>query len=758
MRCQGSDRPTEQKRRTRQHAEVVMRQRLKSMYNGCLIWVASLRLRTIMLWRRTATATGTVVITMIAVAAGAAVFYFPAARAALDAYQAVDTILIALGATFGTILALVLTLSIIPVQRAADVWSPSIIRLYRRDKLTHFTFIILGIFCAASFLLSVTGLVGISSSVVLVTAIVVLGLSLDLLRWYHRHICQLLDPAYAVETVTKYARQSIDRIQKSVTHVAKVQYRALTSEQKKEVNLSDIESIVYPQMPAYPHSINYWIHEIGEIASKGAARGEKYLASAAISSIREIVIYFVSTRKDNLILYPSPDALFLASESDIKVVINQAYEVLQDINRTAVVNGDESTSLRISEAFQGIAVHFENMSARNIRPNTSPLAAQSIAYQPIAYMMSCVKYAQEKGLDEVPFQSAEILAKISLAAPKDITLTDVHIPVIDGIQGISINFYVKRNAVFAEHVVGHPMAILDHLLDKEDSHYRELLRHVLENMEILAPLAVANEKLQGRLNSSSPMGKAYGLSNPQSLGYLFSKATKLIKVDEERQWINPYHELVEILDVYCRHFRGLGEQIEFGESFLLREITLLIKHIAVVIQQLISQPVRPDRGDEQQLVDKIGWLLSFFWVAFDKKKTVNQHRADEACDVLVYTGLLFFEYGYPNVLKTAVSHIRSIIGSYSKTNNSPDAYALGDMYAHLWCLRRLANARSNAQYTQLIDEILGNKPETLTDEQWKQAQNAIELRRQQLEQRLEERDDYNLRDSTDELLRRLLQS
>jgi hypothetical protein len=100
--------------------------------------------------------------------------------------------------------------------------------------------------------LSVTGLVGISSSVVLVTAIIVLALSLDLLRWYHRHICQLLDPAYAVETVTKHARQSIDRIQKSVTHMAKVQYRVLTSEQKKEVNLSDIESIVYPQMPGYP--------------------------------------------------------------------------------------------------------------------------------------------------------------------------------------------------------------------------------------------------------------------------------------------------------------------------------------------------------------------------------------------------------------------------------------------------------------------------------------------------------------------------
>ena len=125
------------------------------------------------------------------------------------------------------------------------------------------------------------------------------------------------------------------------------------------------------------------------------------------------------------------------------------------------------------------------------------------------------------------------------------------------------------------------------------------------------------------------------------------------------------------------------------------------------------------------------------WVAFDNKKTVNQHRADEACDVLVYTGLLFFECGYPAVLETAVSNIRSIIGSYSKTTNSPDEYALGDMYAHLWCLRRLANARSNAQYTQLIDAILdNNKPETLTGERWRQAQSAIELRRQQLEKAL----------------------
>ena len=80
------------------------------------------------------------------------------------------------------------------------------------------------------------------------------------------------------ELTTKYARKTIDRTQRSVTRAAALQYRKLDGKQKAEVKLRDIEAAIYPRVPGYPGSINYWIHEVAEIACKSVDRREKFLA------------------------------------------------------------------------------------------------------------------------------------------------------------------------------------------------------------------------------------------------------------------------------------------------------------------------------------------------------------------------------------------------------------------------------------------------------------------------------------------------
>ena len=722
------------------------------LYNSWTVRLLQLRMRIMLLWNMVVDGVSSILITLLAATFGTTALYIPASQKALSDFDAVETVLTSMGATFGTILALVLTLSIIPIQRAGEAWSPSIVRLYRRDSLTHLTFIVLGIFCVASFLLAVNDVSGIPGTAILVSSFVALGASLDLLRWYHRHICQLLDPSHAVGTVTKYARNAIDHIQRSVSKVARLQYRSLSAKQKLEVKLPDLEMAIYPQVSGYPNTINYWVRELAEIANKGVSRGEKFLANTAIIGIRDIVTYYLTARKNNLALYSAPDVLFLVTESDVKVVVNPAYETLQEVSRTSVTTGDESTAIRVSEALGGIAIYSANLQSPRFRTNTAPLTAT-----PIAYLLSCVKYAQEKGFDDVPFQSAEVLSRISLAAPKNIAYTDVHIPVIDGIQEIALQFYAKRNATLAEYVIDYPMAVLNKVFDGEEYHFRDLLRHVLEKLEILAPFAVVNEALQGRLSMVYPLGKAYGLTNSRSLGYLFMKTNQLIKIDTDREWVNPYHDVVEILDIYQRHFRNIGEQVEFGESFLLWELTQLIKYIAIAVGQMVEKPLREGRNDEQALVDKLQWVMSFFWVAFDKKNTVNPRRADEAGDVLAYVGIIFFERGYPDVLKSNVSHIRSVINSYCQHAQPLNEYAVGDLFAHLWCMRALTIARDNTALTVVIDKAINTKPESINDDQWQRVQHAIELRRAQLVERLEERNRRYGRDTSEELLRSILE-
>lgn len=710
------------------------------------------RLRASYILRRSSECVGYAVISLFGIATSAVIILCPQLRNVIDAFRPLETILSQLGATFGTILALVLTLSIIPIQRAGEVWSPSIVRLYRRDPVTHVTFIALGSFCLASFLLAVRGLADMSVSIVLASALVVLGMSMDLLRWYHRHVCRLLDPTHACQIALRQVNRTINRISALVTSVAKIQYKILESDQRKKIGVEDIETTIYPQVAGYPNAINAWINDLAEIATKAVARGERHLAKIAVFAIANVANHYLCVRKQNMVVVLARAALFFGTESDTKVVMDCVYEALKEVSRAAVAQSDESTAIRVSEAYQAIAIYTANLGARAFRKHTAPLT-----HVPIFYTLDCVKYAQTKGLDEVPFQTAAIVAGIAIYAPKDIAEVDINVPIIDGLYDIAAYFYGKRSFGLAEEVNNHQFTILARMIERKDYYFKDTLRHVLEKIELLAPLAILNEAIVGQLSVVHPLGKVYGLVNPDSLGHLFAKAAEVLpKIDVGREWLNPYDDLVDITDVISNHLRQIAEKNEFGESFLMWEIDQLIKHIAKVIVSLIDHPLRSGRGDEKKLVEKFGWIMSFYWVAFKGKKSVSGRHADDCGESLVFIGLLFYKRGYSEVLRDSISSIRSILESYCEIAKWPDYYAIGDILAHLWCFRMLLVARDNSELVKEVDQALATKPRALSDEQWKGAQDAILLRRSQLEARLKAWENHLQPDDAEVLLRRLL--
>lgn len=718
------------------------------------VGVVEWRLRLAVFNRKLRVWMGSVAVSLFGFTAAACVLFVPQFRSVADGFTPSEAILSQLGATYGTILALVLTLSIIPIQRAGEVWSSSIVRIYRGDPVTYSTFVMLGVFCAASFLFSVHGIAGVSVSIVLAFSLAMLGISLDVLRFYHGHVCRLLDPMHAVGLVLKHAKRTVDEAKVLVKRVARLQHRSLNSVQQSQFAIEDFESAIYPRIAGYPNSINSWSNDLTEIAIKAVARNEKLLAKTAIFALAELTIHYLSSRKHNLTLTPAPEAMFLASTSDVCVVANCTYEALSEISRASVAQNDESTAIRVSEAYQAIAINTANLGARAFRDHTAPLT-----YSPIHYALECVKYSQSKGLDEVAFQAAAILARISQAAPKDVPMSDINTPVIDGLFDIAVYFYVKRSYTLAEEVNGHQFTILTHMLQQQDYHFGEALRDVLGKIETLAPLAIFNEELAGRLTMVYPLGKAYGLINQTSLGYIFDlAATTLPKVEADRAWINPYHDLIEVADIISDHLRNVAEKNEFGESFLIWEIDNLIKHIAVAIVRLIDHPLRPEHGDEQELIDKFLWILAFYWVAFKDKKSVSRSRANECCDSLAFMGLLFFSRGYQDVLSSCIENIQSILNSYCKSAQSPDYYTIGDILAHLSGIRMVLVARGNTVLTQEVDQVISAKPNALTDTQWQAAQQAIGLRCVQLEKRLEEQANHIQRpDTAEAILRQLLQ-
>lgn len=103
----------------------------------------------------TSSTAGKILISIAGVVLGG-ILSFSIPQKGLAGTENLTEIFIGAGALIGTMVALVLSLSIIPVQRAAEVFTPSIIRLFRQDRTTQFIFFTLGILCLLSFALPAT--------------------------------------------------------------------------------------------------------------------------------------------------------------------------------------------------------------------------------------------------------------------------------------------------------------------------------------------------------------------------------------------------------------------------------------------------------------------------------------------------------------------------------------------------------------------------------------------------------------------------
>ena len=696
---------------------------------------------------------GSVAITLFATVIAAGVVLIPSIRTAVDQFEPIETVLTGLGATYGTILALALTLSIIPIQRAGEAWSASILRLYRRDKVTHLTFVSLGVLCVTSFALAVGDLPQFPVSFILAASLALLGISLDLLRAYHGHVCRLLDPQHAVSTGLKEAKKALDRLNRVVRRDSWLRLRRPFVKRKPATSRELIESSVYLSfVPGYPDVIIDPLNDQAEMALKAIARGEKPLANAAIAAIAELTNHYLSGRKRNLMLYPSTRGAAVTNTSDVDVVTHPTYDLLREISRAAVKAEDEASAIGVSQAFRSIAIHAANLAAPSFSPNTAPLS-----FAPLYRAFDCVKFAQSQGLDEVAFQSASILADIPLHVRENIAWTDLYAPLVDGLHDIAVAFYTDRRFELAEAVTKNHFLMLSTLRFREDIHFLEVLSEVLEKIALQVPLAIDNEHAAGHADGYMPLKHAYDATDMVSVGWLFGNTLRwLYQANDERAYQNTYAQTLRFLHFLSDHLREVAQNNEFGSSLLLREIDGLIKHIAITVADFIDDPAPFDQGNHDELIRGFVRLLAFYPAAFRDKSSIHARRVAQCSDTISYIALRFLSSGRPAVLTHCVWCIESVIGSYCQTTHPPNYFTLADVFALLWGIREVALAQDHAEIVQDLDRALG-QPSSLTDDQWEQAREAIQLRREQLLERLRERDSLPHRDNAESLLRQLLQ-
>ena len=667
----------------------------------------------------------------------AIILYLPSTQSTINKFQNIDTIFIAIGSMLGTVLVLAFTLSIIPIQRSVEAFSPSVSRLYRSDGTTKLIFLIISIFTIFSFVIAIDSIAfGLKYAVLFPLEILILGITLDLLRWYNRRIHLLLEPQTAISRLSKSVVDYIWKTQKRISRLSKLSFRTLPESKRKGKSPINLESEFYVSHSYHQNLINNRLSELGEIAHKSIARNEFHTTDIVISALAGITTSYINCRKENLIVFPSKDALFLANASDIDQVLHHSYEILTNIAETAIRGPDQIVPTMIIKAFGQIATYIAT-----VKSTTKINLARELIFSPIYNAGRVIEKAHEKDLLDTVMRGCSTLESVSIVTPKEEFITHVDFENSKLYYRIIQRLLFTNNQDWINKVLEYMLSPIHIVFTSNPKIIRYNLSDVLEKIAQLLPLALTIQKKSGSSILFCPFSVPYDITNEKSLYSLVNKATELIRIDDEREWINPYSDFFEINEEIYRHFRQIAKIEDWGEMLLLRYITQCMRQIANIYMRQLSHPITNVMNHYEKLVSQLGWYLSFFLFAFSKSSRIQHQYAVEACDVLSSTALSCYLVDQKDnnlfllvkgkILENCIFNICSIVQYYTKASEHKNQYDIADLIMNLWYIRLVANYKNEQHVLKKIDEEI-TKLKELKLCPWPQIEEALVIRNQQL--------------------------
>ena len=308
----------------------------------------------------------------------------------------------------GTALALVLSLSVVPAQKAADIFSSAILRLYARDRTTLGVFTLLSCAALVSLLFGTGWTFLVSPRYSLAGQLVLLGVSLDALRVFYNRALNLLDPATALSLVSSECERYLTRTSNEIERLVRIHQITNTGDDEGTAARYLLHS-----RSNVSAGLNEWTTQLEEFAHKGVARRDTQAVTAIVRTMARIGEKYSDARRNSIFLRPDFSGGMPIGVSDIGVVLNPIYESIKRIC-------EERWPKQSNEAVvQGCLVALGNMAAHAMTMvHTSDLQRTApLAFSPVFYIGLCAKVAIPAGMEDALLAAIEgtrkVFAKIS---------------------------------------------------------------------------------------------------------------------------------------------------------------------------------------------------------------------------------------------------------------------------------------------------------------------------------------------------------
>jgi hypothetical protein len=641
----------------------------------------------------------------------------------------------------GAALALILSLSIIPAQRAAEAFSPAVLKLYAQDRWLLGAFLILALTTTGSVLLGTNFFPRMDPRISIGIQFLLLGVSFDALRIFHGRALDLLIPQTAIQLVIRECTKLLNKVSRLVEKLTRLQALAVG---KREP--TDASRAIYFSASQVSGSLRFWIAQLDEIGHKLIARRDTSAANDVVTAMGRIGTQYSEARRNSLILLPDFDNLFAGGVSDVNDVLNPIYESVRVICQDAAKLSNEPVARHCIQTVAGMTTHAMTM----IHSSNGGWKKAPLAFSPCFYLGLCATIAVKANMGDAVLAAVDGFQAILLSQKKDIDTVTLEAQSLESLLTLAGASYIKPDALWGFPAVKAMLLAARHDIELNGYHDRPTLKTVRDYARSLAPPEVAMEKAGKRRLQTFP---PYDLGFEANIPALLEMVAHQVAVDAERPWVNPLHDFLEAAEDVRHHYRELSNT-DFENALARKWVVDSLMAAARVHWALLMQP---PAGTEDHIADVdqgLRWLVSWVPAFFREQTQPHGFHIIEASDSLACLGISLLEHDRIETAQACASAIAGLATNSAALR--PEPYALADLHERLEVLARAADALGKAQAAVAIRAMI-QRPATVSDADWPHFLEARQTRLRQLDRSIRERRNrYGLRDDPVAELQRIL--
>lgn len=579
----------------------------------------------------------------------------------------------------GAALALVLSLSIIPAQRAAELFSMTILRLYARDNALLGAFILLVGTTLLSLLLGSNWLHKFDAKTSITIQFLLLGISFDALRWFYVRTLDLLVPQTAIQLVLNECNKQLKLASWTAERLLKIQGIA----GKDTANHALIRATVISGGHV-PHTLRYWTSQLEEFAHRFVARRDTSAVNDILSAMRNIGTQYAEGRRSSVLLHVDPENLFAGGISDIEEVLNPIYESIRLIIADAVSSSNERVVRHAIQQQGELSYFVMSLTSRPISGGQSAPLAFGACY----YLDKDIQEAIKASMLDAGIAGIDCLQKLLLARRVGIRTNEMESQAGDALFSVAFAGYGLDGTIWPIRAVGAMLRSVAHEIQIDD--YSSIaLKDLLERVSILLPNEITADANGKRHTITFP---PYSLGFEASIPMLLQMIAGKVELDEKRTWVNPFHDFLSASEELRHHYRSISK-IDFRNSLLRKWVVESLFASVRVHLNLLAHPTLGASRHVGDVEDSARALISWTSEFFPSTQPFSKFAAVDAADGLAIMGMHALERGWLDVSRSCVKAIAAMAENSAALQ--PDSFCLADLQQKIEIVSRASDAVAN---------------------------------------------------------------